>query len=235
MAVTTVALPQRPSCVQDRSLTLAALVAAKEAEAAAVREQLSRAPLGRSQSTGMGVNIPCDGHAHPLSGAASLPQPLGQETRLPPCPGVVAKVCCGLPCPRPRDQQPWFRMFDPRLLPPACALQMRIPARQAPQSTCHTPHRCKSSRHLSCEHRVVAGQCDMSKHCLQAEVVEKQRERQPDAETAWRHLCVSTAALQAFISEHSLCCTTDTGAGIACVPPQSSSCVHRFSSAQPAT
>ncbi len=66
--------------LQDRSSTLAALVAAKEAEAAAVREQLSRGPVHRLQSTGSGAPT-VHGGLSPLSAAVSLPQPVQHFTQ----------------------------------------------------------------------------------------------------------------------------------------------------------
>ena len=76
---------------QDRSSTLAAMVAAKEAEAVAVRKLLTQSPLSCSQSTGAGTVL-LQGSARPLSAAASLPQP-GQELRqLAPHPSIL-QVC----------------------------------------------------------------------------------------------------------------------------------------------
>ena len=58
---------------------------------------------------------------------------------------------------------------------------------------------------------------------LQGDPVERPREAQAAAETAWQELCASIAALHAFIECHSLCCTLDTGAILAVLGPHCSS------------
>ena len=77
--------------LQDRSCTLAALVAAKEAEAAAVREQLCRAPMTREQSAGSGAPMMQHGGPYPLSAAVTLPQPV-QQIRQPSPPSSTQQV-----------------------------------------------------------------------------------------------------------------------------------------------
>ena len=84
-----------PVPLQDRSSTLAALVAAKEAEAAAVREQLSRGPLGRSQSVGGGAPTAHSGGPGPLLTAVSFPQP-AQQLRQPGLMCSTPQVSCAL-------------------------------------------------------------------------------------------------------------------------------------------
>ncbi len=53
---------------------------------------------------------------------------------------------------------------------------------------------------------------DICLQTMQADPVERPCEGPIPAETAWKELCASIAALHVFIDSHSLCCSLDVGA-----------------------